>query len=450
MTGTEQRPPGLSLESTLLFPISGNPIGFNHFAAAEWLLRRDSRLSRVCFVLSNGRHPDPTKRDAVVPAPERLRLCELACEAVADPARSFLAKQAHLAGERLRLTPPTMQISTLEFGFDRAVRTAELIPLLRAQAPGYAGPFHWCVGSDLVTRMADPRIFAEDDLRVLAANLHYHVLEREGAPLRDALAHLEETRGVRLDCTAHPMSEPPPWLGTFLSLSSTRIRNAAEAGDPLAGMLPAPAAEQVLAHGWYREGEPGARLVAPDGRELGTRSRLALLLEAQQAAVQRAAAELAEALLARRGRKEPHTLSLVETSTGGLVTAALAGRSGASRYFLQSRFAYDAQAKASLLAAGGEGAPSGSAVSEAAVLALAGAMRMAAGSDFALAESGMAGPPDAGRRSLKYGHCWFAVAGPDRALAETLQLNPFLTRREHQLAFARHALELATRFVASG
>jgi nicotinamide-nucleotide amidase len=427
-----------------MFPISGNPIGFNHFAAVEWLLRRVDGLSRVCFVLSNGRHPDPTKRDAAVAPRERLRLCELAIAAVADPAVSFLARQAQLAGDPLHLSPDAMQVSTLEFGIEHAVRTAELLPLLRREEPEYAGPLHWCAGSDLIRRMAEPRIFAGGDLAVLAQHCRYHVLEREEAPAQEALAHLEQVRGVRLDATVHPQRELPPWLATFLALSSTRIRHAAEAGDPLAGMLPAPAAERIVAEGHYREGEPGASLVDPAGRTLGSRSQLALHWEALQAVLQGAAGRLAEALLARRARSAPHGLAVVETTTGGLVTAALAGRSGASRYFRQSRFAYDAHAKTSLL--GGE--LPGSAVSEEAVLALAHAMRAAARSDFALAESGMAGPPDASRRSLKYGRCCFAVVGPQGSRAETLQLNPFGTRREHQLMFARHALELAARFVA--
>jgi nicotinamide-nucleotide amidase len=443
MARTAQRSPGSSLASTLLFPLSGNPIGFNHFAAAEWLLRRAAGCERVLFVLSNGHHPDPTKADAAVPAQERLHLCELACEAVADPARSFLARQAELAGETLRLASAQPQPSTVEFAIPRAVRTAELVPLLRAQEPGYGERVHWCVGSDLVQRMADPRIFSDADLRLLAEACHYHVLERPETPLQAALERLHAERGIRLEADAYPLAELPEWLGTFLALSSTCIREAAEAGDPLAGMLPAPAAERIVARSLYRDGEPGARLLAPDGAELGTRSRLALRREALQAALDAAAAELAAALLARRARDEPHGLAVLETSAGGLVTAALAGRSGASRIFRQSRFAYDAHAKRSLL--GGE--LPGAAVSEPAVLALARALREAAGADFALAESGMAGPPDAARRSLKYGLCCFALVGPQGEAAETVQLNPFLTRREHQLRFARHALELAARFV---
>ncbi len=83
-----------------------------------------------------------------------------------------------------------------------------------------------------------------------------------------------------------------------------------------------------------------------------------------------------------------------------------------------------------------------------AVEALAGAMRGEAGADYALAESGMAGPPDGSRRSLKYGTCWMACAGPHGVSSEPVHDNPWRTRREHQLRFARRALALVHRCVA--
>ena len=49
----------LPLESTLFFPISGNPVGFNHIAVAEWLLRQNPGWHKVVFIPSNGHHPDP-------------------------------------------------------------------------------------------------------------------------------------------------------------------------------------------------------------------------------------------------------------------------------------------------------------------------------------------------------------------------------------------------------
>jgi nicotinamide-nucleotide amidase len=119
------------------------------------------------------------------------------------------------------------------------------------------------------------------------------------------------------------------------------------------------------------------------------------------------------------------------------VRPALAGRSGASRTFKQSRFAYDDTAKANLI---GNAADGLSALSEEMVAALARAMRRAAGTHFGLAESGMAGPPDGRHRSLRNGECFIACDTPAGTFAMRVAENPFETRREHQLRFALHAL----------
>jgi hypothetical protein len=90
--------PVLPAASTLFLPVSGNPIGFNHFALAEWLLRRSSAWERIVFVLSNGRHPDPTKQDADVGAADRYALAQAAIAASADPpGASWPAKRSKRA-----------------------------------------------------------------------------------------------------------------------------------------------------------------------------------------------------------------------------------------------------------------------------------------------------------------------------------------------------------------
>ena len=428
------------MASTLIFPISGNPIGFNHFAAAEAVLCQNRALERLLFVLSNGRHPDPTKADAEVAPHMRLELCERSISAIADTEACYLARQAELAGERLVLSPERLSVSTLELAFQRAVRTAELIPLLRGQLDDARGRLPWIAGSDLIRRMADRRIFSDADLAVLAESCHFHILERECNPLMPALKELRATRGVALHYNTYPREALAGWLAPFTCLSSTLIRNAAEAGDPLAGMLPQPATARIEEEGLYREGTLGARLIDGEGNEMGRRSGLDMTLEALRARLDDEAGALAALLARRREGQRPHSLSLVETTTGGLMTAALAARSGASRYFRQSRFAYDAHGKSALV---GGRLPGESAVSRAAVEALAEAMRREARTDYAIAESGMAGPPDAGRRSFKYGLCWIAFAAADGKVSECLELNPFLTRREHQLHFAQRALSLA-------
>jgi nicotinamide mononucleotide (NMN) deamidase PncC/nicotinic acid mononucleotide adenylyltransferase len=435
----------LPFASTLFFPVSGNPIGFNHLAAAEWMLRRHPAWERVLFVLSNGRHPDPTKPGAEVDAATRLDLCRLSIAAAADPARSFLAKQAAQAGETLRLGPETVGISTRELSETGAVRTAQMVAWLRSEAPPGQGPVAWCVGTDLVRRMADPRIFSDADLPVLARECRLAVLERPGEPTaKEALKLVQERRGVTLPCDVFLLADLPEWLAKFLHLSSTLIRNAAEAGDPLGGMLPAGPAEAIVRNGLYRGGRSGARLMAPDGKEVGTRTQWQLTVDRTQAALDAEAGRVFDLLTQRHAAREPHGLAIVEGCVGGVLTASLAGRAGASRFFRQSRFAYDRQGKVNLI---GEYPQEQSAASTGIVSALARALRDQALADYCVAESGAAGPPDGVRRSFKNGECWLAAVGPDGERTEHVALNPFLTRKEHMLEFSRRALLLLRKVV---
>ena len=75
---------------------------------------------------------------------------------------------------------------------------------------------------------------------------------------------------------------------------------------------------------------------------------------------------------------------------------------------------------------------------------LAEAMRKVSGTDWALAETGMAGPPTNERRSRKNGQCHLALALSRKVRYKCLEFNPFLTRKEHQLLFAIEALNWAT------
>lgn len=433
--------------STLYFPISGNPIGFNHLAIAEWMLRCNEGLRQVVFILSNGHHPDPTKPDPTVDTQTRWQMLGLAINSVADAQTCYLAALAQAHDDQLRLNAASLAASDLEFTFKRAVRTAELIPLLKpaeketgADAPSR---LNWLAGSDLVQRMANPDIFSDADLALLSSTLTYHIIERPTQHVQAALNTLRESRGIQLMASIHPLGQMPTWLGRFLSLSSSAIRQAAQAGDPLEGLLPSPAAAVIKEQGLYRK-DAYPQYSAETNMKSPPES---LALENKWAALQQELAREAQALhkvfLQRRDAGLPHTLSLVETSSGGLITAALAGISGASGYFRQSRFAYDSHAKSSLL-----GSPlQGSSVSEAAVTQLARAMRQAAQTDFSLAESGMAGPPDGKRRSGKSGVCCLAMVetdeqGQETAHAETVEFAPFATRKEHQLRFALHALKM--------
>ena len=438
-------PPALApvpAATTLFLPVTGNPIGFNHFALAEWLLRRNPAWERVVFLVANGRHPDPTKPDAEVSPNERFAIAQAAVAAIADPERCFLARQAQLAGETLVLTPERVLLDPREFAVRGPVRTLQLVNLLRETGlrPGDGdAKLHWAVGADLVRRMADPGIFSDADVHGLAERLDYAILDREGDPARAAVELVRQRRGVSLRFRVFDLGEVPAWLAAFLPLSSTMIRHAAQAGDPLGGMLPLPAAELIVGRGLYRTEAPVARLVTPSGSTLGGRTALQLTVEGLQSQLDQEAAAVAGLLVERRARDQPHGLAIGEGSVGGVLTQALAGRSGASRYFRQARFFYDRQAKLNLL---GQIPENLSAVEGGMVSELAKALRREAAADYALTESGMAGPPDGLRRSMKNGQCWIALAGPAGVQTELVSLNPFLTRKEHMLQFSRRALQL--------
>jgi PncC family amidohydrolase len=430
------------LKATLYLPVSGDPLGFNHVMAAEWALRNAPDLERVVFILSNGHHPDPTKRGAHAPADQRLRIVETTVAEAADPSRSFLARRAVRAGDALRATPERLAVSTLELAHARAVPTAEAVDALKADAPGGGSArVNLYAGADLVRRMANPAVFSDTDVAALAASCRYFVLDRAGDSGQIALEQFRQARGRSLEARLLPApseqsDDMPEWLSAFVPLSSTLIRHTAEAGDPLEGMLTQGAAAIVREQNLYRAGTPPYHIVDAEGHAQGETTPLARLREALRDELSEAAARLAAALSARRERQQPATLSIVETACGGMLTWAFASRGGASRFFAQSRFAYDDRAKATLI---GSDAPR-SAVSAEMVTRLAEGMRLDAGTGYALAESGMAGPPDGQRHSLKQGECWLALATPEGTHTESLRLNPFLTRQEHQLQFAIHAL----------
>jgi len=429
------------LKTTLYLPVSGDPLGFNHVMAVEWTLRAAPELERVRFILSNGHHPDPTKLGAHAPADLRLRIAEATLAEAADPAHSWLARRAQQAGDALGATPGRLAVSTLELAHDRAVRTAEAVESLRAQSPdGARERLNLVAGADLLRRMAQPAIFSDADVRILSAACRYFVLDRAGDSAEAALDSFRQARGLKLEARLLPCEGMPSWLADFLPLSSTLIRHAAEAGDPLEGMLTQGATRIVRAHALYRSGTPPYHIADAQGHPRGETTPLRRALEALREALAAAAQPVADALTARREHGEPTTLSIVETSCGGALTWAFASRSGASRFFSQSRFAYDARAKAALIGK----APAGPAVSAEMAARLAEGMRREAGTDFALAESGMAGPPDGQRHSLKQGTCWLSLATPRGTHTESIALNPFLTRQEHQLHFALHALRWST------
>ena len=123
-------------------------------------------------------------------------------------------------------------------------------------------------------------------------------------------------------------------------------------------------------------------------------------------------ARLGAALLAAR-----QTVATAESCTGGGIAEALTRIAGSSRWFERGWVTYSNRAKqddlhvpAALLAAGG-------AVSEAVVRAMAEGARARAGTDWAVAVSGIAGP-DGGSPDKPVGTVWLAWAGAAGTHAE--------------------------------
>src|SRR5215510_9073349 len=123
-------------------------------------------------------------------------------------------------------------------------------------------------------------------------------------------------------------------------------------------------------------------------------------------------AEEIAALLARRRE----TIAVSESSTGGLVSAALLAVPGASAYFLGGAVVYTARARQALLSIDGAAMTGMRSASEPYALLAARTVRDRHGAAWGLAETGASGPTfnlygDAA------GHSCIATAGPiERAL----------------------------------
>src|SRR3712207_1164426 len=123
-------------------------------------------------------------------------------------------------------------------------------------------------------------------------------------------------------------------------------------------------------------------------------------------------AERIASLLKERGE----TIAIAESSTGGLVSAALLAVPGASAYFLGGAVVYTRVARTALLDIGDAAVSGLRSSTEAYALLLARTAQQRLGATWGLGESGAAGP--AGNRyGDAPGHTCLGVAGPvERAI----------------------------------
>ncbi|OYU14167.1 MAG: damage-inducible protein [Alphaproteobacteria bacterium PA4] len=153
------------------------------------------------------------------------------------------------------------------------------------------------------------------------------------------------------------------------------------------------------------------------------------------------ARDLAALLIARR-----HTLAVAESSTGGLISAALLSVPGASAYYLGGAVVYTPRARHRLLDLKREDVRGLKSASEPYAALLAERVRHRFSVTWGIAETGASGP-NGNPYGDPAGHSCLAVAGP-RPAVQTLATGNS-DRAGNMLAFASAALALLHAQVAA-
>ncbi len=153
--------------------------------------------------------------------------------------------------------------------------------------------------------------------------------------------------------------------------------------------------------------------------------------------------ELATSLAARL-KSRGQTVAVAESSTGGLISAALLAVPGASAYFLSGAVVYTARARNSLMHLPREAVTGMRSASEPYALLLARTARENVGATWGLSETGAAGPTGNPYGDAA-GHTCLAVSGPVE-MAVTLETGDH-DRAANMRAFAGAALDLLNRAI---
>ena len=143
--------------------------------------------------------------------------------------------------------------------------------------------------------------------------------------------------------------------------------------------------------------------------------------------------------LGQRLKDAGQTVAVAESSSGGLISAALLAVPGASAYFLGGAVVYTGKARMSLLGLTRESVAGMRSSSEPYALLLARTARENFNADWGLSETGAAGPTGNPYGNAA-GHSCLAVSGPVE-MAVTLETGD-ADRAANMEAFARRAMEL--------
>ena len=138
-------------------------------------------------------------------------------------------------------------------------------------------------------------------------------------------------------------------------------------------------------------------------------------------------------------KERKHTIGVAESSTGGLINAALVAVPGASAYYLGGEIIYTAVSRDRIAGITAEEMKGMRSASEPYAKLLAKRVREKLGATWGLAETGASGPTG-NRYGDKPGHSCIAVSGPMEAVITVETGSP--DREANMQEFASRALEL--------
>lgn len=197
--------------------------------------------------------------------------------------------------------------------------------------------------------------------------------------------------------------------GLAESMLAERIAPWEEALPPYLKLayLPNPGAVRLRLSAYEVEGESVAREIAERFEAL-KQIIPEYVVGYETATVQ----ELVHRTLTERGE----TLATAESCTGGTIAARFTAMAGASAYFRGGVVAYSNDLKQQVLGVSADDLERFGAVSEPVARQMAEGIRRLAGSDYAVATTGIAGPAG-GSEEKPVGTVWIAVAGPRGTVA---------------------------------
>ncbi|QTA81253.1 Competence-induced protein [Desulfonema limicola] len=150
--------------------------------------------------------------------------------------------------------------------------------------------------------------------------------------------------------------------------------------------------------------------------------------------------ETMEAVVGKLLKKRNAAIAIAESCTGGLIASRLTDVPGSSDYFLFSGVTYSNESKIKVLGVKEETIKNFGAVSEETAGEMAIGARQAAGADYGLSTSGIAGP-DGGTNEKPVGTVCIGLASPEKTETHRFILR-FASRSMNKRMFAMKALDL--------